>query len=93
MILCIAGMPRSGTSLVTQLLHRAGLDLGERQDLMPASENNTDGYWENLRFVHINDRLLTASGGTWFAPPSSLRPTPRLDADARSLVAAFEGML
>ena len=38
---------------------------------MPASINNTDGFWENLRFVRLNERLLAASGGTWFAPPAT----------------------
>src|SRR6185436_9852180 len=73
-VICVAGMPRSGTSLVTQLLHRCGLNIGPPEQLMPASINNTDGYWENLRFVRLNERLLAASGGTWFAPPATLRP-------------------
>lgn len=58
---------------------------------MPASINNTDGFWENLRFVRLNERLLTASGGTWFAPPATLRPTPAITAEAQSIVAQFEG--
>ena len=90
-MICVAGMPRSGTSLVTQLLHRCGLDLGPPDQLMSASVNNTDGFWENLRFVRLNERLLAASGGTWFAPPMSLRPTPEITAEAKSIVAQFEG--
>lgn len=84
-------MPRSGTSLVTQLLHRCGLDLGPPDQLMPASINNTDGFWENLRFVRLNEALLAASGGTWFAPPPALRPTPAITAEAKSILAQFEG--
>jgi hypothetical protein len=84
-------MPRSGTSLVTQLLHRCGVDLGAPGDLMSASADNPDGYWENLKFLRLNDRLLAASGGTWFAPPATLAPTPRITADAKALVAAFDG--
>lgn len=90
-MICVAGMPRSGTSLVTQLLHRCGVSLGSPEQLMPASINNTDGFWENLRFVRLNERLLTASGGTWFAPPATLRPTPEITAEAQSIVAQFEG--
>jgi hypothetical protein len=90
-VICVAGMPRSGTSLVTQLLHRCGLDLGPPDQLMPASINNTDGFWENLRFVRLNESLLTASGGTWFAPPPALRPTPAITADAKSILTQFEG--
>jgi hypothetical protein len=90
-VICIAGMPRSGTSLVTQLLHRCGLHLGPPGDLMPPAIDNTDGYWENLKFVRLNERLLAASGGTWFAPPVTLRPTPAITADAKSILAEFEG--
>ena len=90
-MICVVGMPRSGTSLVTQLLHRCGLNLGPPEQLMPASVNNTDGFWENLRFVGLNERLLAASGGTWFAPPAKLRPTPKITAEAQSILAQFEG--
>lgn len=91
MVICVAGMPRSGTSLVTQLLHRCGVDVGPQEQLMPATAENTDGYWENLRFVQLNERLLAANGGTWFAPPTTLRPTPEIVDEAKSIVAQFEG--
>lgn len=90
-MICVAGMPRSGTSLVTQLLHRCGLTLGPPEELMPASINNTDGFWENLRFVRLNERLLAANGGMWFAPPATLRSTPRITAEAKATLARFAG--
>lgn len=83
-------MPRSGTSLVTQLLHRCGLALGPPYELMPASINNSDGFWENLRFVRLNERLLAANGGRWFAPPATLRSTPEITAEAKAILASFE---
>lgn len=89
-MICIAGMPRSGTSLVTQLLHRAGVHLGPAAQLMPPSVNNPDGFWENLRFVRLNERLLAASGATWYAPPAQLRPTGALIAEAKSILRQFE---
>jgi hypothetical protein len=90
-VICVAGMPRSGTSLATQLLHRCGVNLGPAEQLMPASPNNTDGFWENLRFVRLNERLLKANGGTWFAPPVTLRATPKITAEAKAIVAQFDG--
>ena len=48
-------MHRSGTSMVARLLHDAGLYLGEPADLAEPGIHNPDGYWENLRFVEIND--------------------------------------
>jgi hypothetical protein len=58
---------------------------------MPATPDNSDGYWENLMFVRLNERLLHASGGTWFAPPVILRPTPEITSDAKALLATFDG--
>ena len=90
-MICVAGMPRSGTSLVTQLLHRCGLNVGPPEELMPASINNTDGFWENLKFVRLNERLLAANGGMWFAPPATLHATPKITADAKAIIARFDG--
>lgn len=90
-MICVAAMPRSGTSLVTQLLHRVGFDVGPADQLMPAAADNSDGFWENLRFVRLNERLLAESGGTWFAPPHSIRASPESVAEARAIVAQFDG--
>jgi hypothetical protein len=90
-VICVAGMPRSGTSLVTHLLHRSGLDLGPPEQLMSPSGNNPEGFWENVRFVQLNERLLAANGGTWFAPPAMLQATPAITTQAQSIVAQFEG--
>ena len=94
---CIAGMHRSGTSTVAQLLHRCGLHLGDENELFAAGPTNPDGFWENSRFVKINEQLLAAYAGGWDAPP--LLPTgwhednelrPQRDA-ANRLLADFDG--
>lgn len=97
MPICVAGMHRSGTSLVARLLHAAGMHLGDERDLIPAGRGNTDGHWENARFVAINDEILAAFGGSW----KSLAPLPpnwHLDAKldeflerAAELLATFAG--
>ena len=69
MPVCITGMHRSGTSLVANLLGRCGLYLGEEKDLLPASHDNQSGYWENRKFVAINDDVLKQIGGDWSLPP------------------------
>lgn len=66
---CIAGMHRSGTSTVAQLLYRSGLHLGDEDELMAGNRANADGYWENLHFVKVNDDILKAYGGGWDMPP------------------------
>ena len=92
-VACIAGAHRSGTSMVTRLLHTCGLDLGPASDLMPSAPDNPDGFWENLNFVAMNDELLNELGGAWDLPPRATRfADKRFDAvrvRARLLVSAF----
>lgn len=59
--ICIAGMHRSGTSAVAQLLHRCGIRLGDESVLMAVAPDNPDSFWEDTRFVAVNDAILGAS--------------------------------
>ncbi|MGH8581960.1 MAG: glycosyltransferase [Gammaproteobacteria bacterium] len=59
-IVFILGPGRSGTSLVTQLLHLAGVGLS--RDLVPADQANPAGYWEDRYIVEIHRDLLDALG-------------------------------
>jgi len=67
-------MHRSGTSMVAHVLHECGLYLGSEAELLSASAENTDGYWENTRIVAFNDALLEKLGGSWDAPPTHAQP-------------------
>jgi O-antigen biosynthesis protein len=69
--ICIAGAHRSGTSMVTRLLHRCGLALGSESDLMPPQADNPEGFWEHLGFVALNEELLNELGGAWDLPPKA----------------------
>jgi GT2 family glycosyltransferase len=69
--ICIAGAHRSGTSMLTRLLHACGLFLGPKDALMPPQADNPDGFWEHLGFVALNDELLNALGGAWDLPPKT----------------------
>jgi len=79
--ICIAGAHRSGTSMLTRLLHACGLYLGPKDELMPAQADNPDGFWEHLGFVALNDELLNELGGAWDLPPKADEKFthPRLD--------------
>jgi hypothetical protein len=68
MPICIAGMHRSGTSMFTRFLNLCGVHLGDPADMNPAASDNPEGYWENIRFLDINDRLLTHFGASWDWP-------------------------
>jgi GT2 family glycosyltransferase/glycosyltransferase involved in cell wall biosynthesis len=69
--ICIAGAHRSGTSMLTRLLHGCGLYVGPKDALMPPQADNPDGFWEHLGFVALNDELLDALGGAWDLPPKT----------------------
>ncbi|MBI5825772.1 MAG: glycoside hydrolase family 99-like domain-containing protein [Chloroflexi bacterium] len=69
MVFVIAGMHRSGTSMVARLLNLCGAYLGEEKELIPAAEDNPEGFWENARFHKINEEILASFGGSWDFPP------------------------
>src|SRR5215813_13113765 len=68
-VVCIAGMHRSGTSMVARLLNLAGVYLGREDELIPANQGNPEGHWEHARLVEINDAILSELGGGWDCPP------------------------
>lgn len=55
-VLVITGMGRSGTSLVSSLLQRAGVHIGEL--LLPPYPDNPRGYFEDVDFYEFHERLL-----------------------------------
>jgi hypothetical protein len=67
---CITGMHRSGTSMVTRLLKDCGLFLGAEGELAGPALDNSEGFWENLNFVGLNEDILARFGGSWDAPPA-----------------------
>jgi GT2 family glycosyltransferase/glycosyltransferase involved in cell wall biosynthesis len=93
--ICIAGAHRSGTSMVTRLLHCCGLEVGPQSELMPPQADNPEGFWEHLGFVALNDQLLSELGGAWDLPPgadedvTSARLDP-LRLKARLLIEKFD---
>lgn len=69
MPVCIAGMHRSGTSVVARMLAASGLYLGPESELMPRNPGEREGHWENKRFVHLNAAILARLRGAWDCPP------------------------
>jgi GT2 family glycosyltransferase/glycosyltransferase involved in cell wall biosynthesis len=95
-VICIAGAHRSGTSMLTRLLHACGLYLGTENELMPPQTDNPDGFWEHLGFVRLNDELLHELGGDWDLPPKSDESFTSLRLDpvrlkGRLLIERFDG--
>ncbi len=61
--LIVAGFHRSGTSLVCQLLHRAGLFLG--YDLLGPAFSNPHGHFEDTEILKLHQQILADNGRTW----------------------------
>ena len=66
---CVAGMHRSGTSMVARILAECGVYLGEPDELLPAAEDNVAGHFEHAEFVQLNDEVLATLGGAWDVVP------------------------
>jgi hypothetical protein len=60
MALCITGMGRSGTSLVSSLLQSGGLNIGKR--LMGAGTGNVKGHFEDLDFYEFHVEVFESQG-------------------------------
>lgn len=63
----VMGMHRSGTSMVTGILQKCGLFLGN--NLLMGARDNPKGHFEDRKFLNINNSLLISNGGTWRNPP------------------------
>lgn len=59
----IAGFHRSGTSMVTQLLHAGGLFVGDA--LLRAMPSNPYGHFEDTEVVALHERILADNGVNW----------------------------
>jgi len=62
-VVVCSGFHRSGTSLFAQLLHKAGVCMGQR--LMQPAFSNPDGHFEDLPVVSLHDQLLAQAGTDW----------------------------
>jgi hypothetical protein len=69
-VVCVLGMHRSGTSLVSRMLNLLGVHLGSEDRLLPGCTSNPKGHWEHAAFVELNDQILSRYGGSWNEPPS-----------------------
>jgi hypothetical protein len=66
----VLGMHRSGTSLVSEMLHRWGA-FGRVEECLPPNRWNARGYWELAPLVDFNNRLLGEVGASWTCPPDA----------------------
>lgn len=66
-LVIILGMHRSGTSVVTQISQYMGAYLGGENELIAATRENPDGYFENTEITRINSHILHICGREWYS--------------------------
>ena len=86
-VLILTGMHRSGTSLISNLLQRAGIHMGEK--LIAANSANPRGYFEDVDFYEFHEQLLRDRRQTYLYLDSdfSFEPTEKETARAQQLLA------
>jgi hypothetical protein len=83
-------MHRSGTSLIAGILHKCGIFLGT--DLLGENISNPFGHFEDQRLLDLNNKILTAAGGTWFEPPTENAIYAQADRMKEEIVSALSHM-
>lgn len=63
----VLGMHRSGNSLIGGILHLLGVDLGKR--LLAGNQFNPKGFFEDIDFLQLNEKILKHCDGDWDNPP------------------------
>ena len=87
MQLVVTGFHRSRTSLVTALLHRAGLFVGD--DLLGAMPSNLYGHFEDREVLELHREILADHGDGWQVDrPTTLAVSPEQWRRMRELVQA-----
>jgi hypothetical protein len=72
-VVVVLGMPRSGTSLLANLLQVMGVNLGN--NLIKGNEANPEGYWENENISRVQQQILEKPNRAG-VPTNSLLPVP-----------------
>lgn len=94
----IAGMHRSGTSIITRLFFEAGADLGDPETFYRPDKWNPDGYFEQPEFHAINRPIINGPFGrfSYFSVPSTKtlnRRARRFSKQIQAVSAKYQGKI
>jgi len=71
MIICLTGMHRSGTSLMSSYLEHCKINMG--QNLIGAMRGNMRGHYEDADFVQLHDEILAENNCHMYSPKNNLK--------------------
>ena len=63
-LIVVLGMHRSGTSVAARSMKALGAELGDNL-MKPVANNNEKGFWEDLDFNRLNERVLAKAKSGW----------------------------
>ena len=66
----VLGMHRSGTSMFSEILHKSGVNMGDR--MVAGDWSNPHGHFEDREFVNLNIRMLRTLNASWDNPPEKI---------------------
>jgi len=87
MVVIVAGMHRTGTSLIASILVSLGVHMGDK--MLKSTSSQPYGHWEDVDFYQMNKRILREAGGNWRRPP----PPHRILKLRQPLSKPVEGLL
>lgn len=67
-VIVILGGHRTGSSLISGILHHLGVNMGQR--FRPPDSGNKTGYWEDLDFEEIHKKIVL----NWQCPRPNFKP-------------------
>lgn len=68
--ICILGMHRSGTSVISRIINLLGFYLGEDSNLMKGNTDNPGGFWERNDIVDFHEKIMAQFKMKWDTPIS-----------------------
>lgn len=84
MIICLTGMHRSGTSLMSSYLEKCGINMGEK--LVGAMKGNMRGHFEDTDFVDLHNAILAENRCHMYSPKKKLSISDIQTENARRIV-------
>lgn len=70
-VFVVIGMHRTGTSLVSSMLHAVGIPMCSHRRCGSPHPSQPQGHWEDRAFLRLNRRILDDAKGSWKRIPKT----------------------
>ena len=83
-MICLTGMHRSGTSLMSSYFKKCGINMGE--DMVGPMRGNMRGHFEDTSFVKLHDDILADNHCHMYSPKTHLNISKTREEQAGSII-------